>query len=152
MLHFDIFLKFYHFELLAICLIPYYFMTKKAQSQFEEKRFALRMAFHLPIIVSGKSADGTAWSEPTETDDMSTTGVLFHLNRKISADENISIRSHRSDGLSVDVAARVMRTSKTVQGTNIVAAAVTGSMEDWLCLFSSWAAEDKLGNEKTKGD
>lgn len=127
-------------------------MTKKAQSQFEEKRFALRMAFRLPLIVSGKSADGTAWSEPTETDDMSTTGVLFHLNRKTSADETISIRSHRSDGLSVDVAARVLRTSKTAQGTNIVAAAVTEPLEDWLCLFSSWVAEDKLGNEKTKGD
>jgi hypothetical protein len=31
----------------------------------EEKRFALRMAMRLPIVVSGRSEDGAAWSEPT---------------------------------------------------------------------------------------
>jgi hypothetical protein len=50
--------------------------------QNEERRFALRMALRLPIVVSGRSEDGAAWSEPTETDDISTSGALFHLNQK----------------------------------------------------------------------
>ena len=52
--------------------------------QFEEKRFALRMALRLPIVVSGRSEDGATWSEPTETDDISTLGALFHLNQRVA--------------------------------------------------------------------
>ncbi len=47
-------------------------MPLSMQSKFEEKRFALRMALRLPIVVSGRTEDGAAWSEPTETDDIST--------------------------------------------------------------------------------
>ncbi|MCA1574257.1 MAG: hypothetical protein LC770_06915, partial [Acidobacteria bacterium] len=43
----------------------------------EDRRFALRMSLHLPIVVSGRAEDGSAWSEPTETDDISTSGTLF---------------------------------------------------------------------------
>lgn len=48
----------------------------------EERRFALRMAMRLPVVVSGRAEDGSAWSEPTETDDISTMGALFHLNQR----------------------------------------------------------------------
>jgi hypothetical protein len=50
----------------------------------EERRFALRMSLRLPIVISGRTEDGSAWSEPTETDDISTSGALFHLNQKAS--------------------------------------------------------------------
>ena len=59
-------------------------MPTNSQPHFEEKRFALRMALRLPIVVSGRSEDGAAWSEPTETDDISTLGALFQLNQKIN--------------------------------------------------------------------
>ena len=59
-------------------------MSTTMQPQFEEKRFALRMALRLPIVVSGRDDDGAAWSEPTETDDISTLGALFQLNQKIA--------------------------------------------------------------------
>src|SRR5215208_5803141 len=35
----------------------------------EERRFALRMSLRLPIVISGRAEDGSAWSEPTETDE-----------------------------------------------------------------------------------
>ena len=44
-------------------------MSTILQTQYEEKRFALRMALRLPIVVSGRADDGAAWSEPTETDE-----------------------------------------------------------------------------------
>jgi len=50
--------------------------------QNEERRFALRMALRLPIVVSGRLKTAAAWSEPTETTDISTSGALFHLNQK----------------------------------------------------------------------
>jgi hypothetical protein len=50
----------------------------------EERRFALRMSLRLPIVISGRTEDGSAWSEPTETDDISTSGALFHLNQKVT--------------------------------------------------------------------
>ena len=87
------------------------------QPQFEEKRFALRMALRLPIVVSGRDDDGAAWSEPTETDDISTTGALFHLNQKVLPGENLYLRSHRPDGVPVEVKARVIRIAQSNYGT-----------------------------------
>jgi hypothetical protein len=58
----------------------------------EERRFALRMALRLPIVISGRAEDGSAWSEPTETDDISTSGALFHLNQKVNRGERLYLR------------------------------------------------------------
>ena len=70
----------------------------------EERRFALRMALRLPVVVSGRSEDGAAWSEPTETDDISTSGALFHLNQRVSRGERLYLRAHKPDGAPVDPA------------------------------------------------
>ena len=78
-------------------------MLTSMQPQYEEKRFALRMALRLPIVVSGRADDGAAWSEPTETDDISTLGALFQLNQTIASGETLYIRSHRPDGVPVDI-------------------------------------------------
>ena len=75
----------------------------------EEKRFALRMALRLPIVVSGRAEDGAAWSEPTETDDISTGGALFHLNQKVNRGERLYLRAHRPDGAPIEVTVSVVR-------------------------------------------
>ena len=113
------------------------------QPQFEEKRFALRMALRLPIVVSGRSDDGAAWSEPTETDDISTTGALFHLNQKIVVGENLYLRSHRPDGVPVEVKATVVRTASAVYGTTRVGVIINESKDNWLRLFVAWVADDQ---------
>ncbi len=118
-------------------------MTTTIQPQHEEKRFALRMALRLPIVVSGRTDDGATWSEPTETDDISTTGVLFHLNQKVQPDEILYIRSHRPDGVPVEVKAKVIRTAPSAHGTARVGVAITEPMESWLRLFVSWVADDQ---------
>src|SRR2546430_6360126 len=82
--------------------------------QNEERRFALRMALRLPIVVSGRSEDGAAWSEPTETDDISTSGALFHLNQKVSIGEKLYIRAHRPDGSATETTATVVRLSPAI--------------------------------------
>ncbi len=121
--------------------------TTTTQPQFEEKRFALRMALRLPIVVSGRAADGAAWSEPTETDNISTTGVLFHLNQSIVASENLYIRSHRPDGVPVEVKARAIRTSKANRGTFRIGVEIVEPKEDWLRFFVSWVADDQTDGE-----
>lgn len=125
-------------------------MAPNLPSQFEEKRFALRMALRLPIVVSGRTDDGAAWSEPTETDDISTTGALFHLNQKVTAGENLYIRSHRPDGMPVEVKARVVRASASAHGTMRVGITITEPAENWLRLFVSWVADDYSAAEETK--
>src|SRR3954447_24916207 len=87
------------------------------KSQHEEKRFALRMALRLPVVVSGRAEDGAAWSEPTETDDISTLGALFQLNQEIAVGDNLYIRSHRPDGVPVEVKAHVVRVIPANFGT-----------------------------------
>ncbi len=123
-------------------------MTTNTRPHFEEKRFALRMALRLPIVVSGRSDDGAAWSEPTETDDISTTGTLFHLNQKIAADENLYLRSHRPDGVPVEVKARVVRLAPANHGTTRVGVEILEPKENWLRLFVAWVADDQSADEE----
>ena len=123
-------------------------MSTNQQPQYEEKRFALRMALRLPIVVSGRADDGAAWSEPTETDDISTTGALFHLNQKVSQGENLYIRSHRPDGVPVEVKARVVRVSPSNYGTARIGVAITETTESWLRLFVAWIADDQPTEEE----
>ncbi|MGI9036630.1 MAG: PilZ domain-containing protein [Pyrinomonadaceae bacterium] len=118
-------------------------MSINTQPQFEEKRFALRMALRLPIVVSGRADDGAAWSEPTETDDISTTGALFHLNQKIREGENLYIRSHRPDGVPVEVKAKIIRIAPAVYGSARVGVAIVEPRENWLRLFVAWVADDQ---------
>lgn len=122
-------------------------MGTNISPQFEEKRFALRMALRLPIVVSGRSNDGATWSEPTETDDISTTGTLFHLNQEIVLGEILYLRSHRPDGVPVEVKAEVMRVSPAVYGTNRIGVSITDSKENWLRLFVAWVADDQKDEE-----
>ncbi len=123
-------------------------MTTTLQPQFEEKRFALRMALRLPIVVSGRTDDGAAWSEPTETDDISTTGALFHLNQKISVGETLYLRSHRPDGMPVEVKAKVVRVAPAIYGTNRIGVSIVEPTENWLRLFVAWVADDQTVEEE----
>lgn len=108
------------------------------------------MALRLPIVVSGRADDGAAWSEPTETDDISTTGALFHLNQKVAQGENLYIRSHRPDGVPVEVQARVVRVSPSNYGTARIGVAITETKENWLRLFVAWIADDQPSDEEEK--
>jgi hypothetical protein len=110
----------------------------------EERRFALRMALRLPIVVSGRAEDGAAWSEPTETDDISTTGALFHLNQKVTRGEQLYLRAHRPDGAPIEVTARVVRIAAAIYGTARIGVAILEPTENWLRLFVSWVADDQI--------
>ena len=109
----------------------------------EERRFALRMALRLPIVVSGRAEDGSAWSEPTETDDISTSGALFHLNQKVSRGERLYLRAHRPDGAPIEVTAVVIRIAPAIYGTARVGVQIAESAENWLRLFVSWIADEQ---------
>lgn len=124
-------------------------MASPMSPQFEEKRFALRMALRLPVVVSGRADDGAAWSEPTETDDISTTGTLFHLNQSIAAGENLYLRSHRPDGVPVEVKARVVRTAPGAHGTWRVGVEIIEPKENWLRLFVAWVADDRNDEDES---
>jgi hypothetical protein len=113
----------------------------------EERRFALRMALRLPIVVSGRAEDGAAWSEPTETDDISTTGSLFHLNQKVTRGEQLYLRAHRPDGAPIEVTARVVRIAAAIYGTARVGVSILEPTENWLRLFVSWVADDQAPPE-----
>ena len=113
------------------------------KSQHEEKRFALRMALRLPVVVSGRTEDGAAWSEPTETDDISNSGALFHLNQKVSRGDRLYIRAHRPDGAAVEVTAVVIRIAPAIYGTARVGVQIAESAESWLRFFVSWVAENQ---------
>src|ERR1700745_1543386 len=109
----------------------------------EERRFALRMALRLPIVVSGRAEDGAAWSEPTETDDISTSGALFHLNQKVNRGEKLYIRAHRPDGATTEATAVVIRVSPAIYGTARVGVQISEPSESWTRLFVAWVADEQ---------
>jgi hypothetical protein len=109
----------------------------------EERRFALRMALRLPIVVSGRAEDGSAWSEPTETDDISTSGALFHLNQKVNRGERLYLRAHRPDGAPIECTALVVRVAPAIYGTARVGVQIAEPTEAWLRLFVSWVADEQ---------
>ena len=114
------------------------------QPNFEEKRFALRMALRLPVVVSGRTDDGSAWSEPTETDDISTLGALFQLNQTVQANDIVKIRAHRPNGTPVEDKATVVRVMSANFGTLRVGVAIDEPKESWLRLFVAWIADDNI--------
>jgi hypothetical protein len=119
-------------------------MPTSKKPQFEEKRFALRMALRLPVVVSGRAEDGAAWSEPTETDDISTIGALFQINQKINIGDQLYLRSHRPDGVPVEVKAKVARVIPANYGTSRIGVSIIESKENWLRLFVAWIADDNV--------
>ena len=102
------------------------------------------MALRLPIVVSGRTEDGAAWSEPTETDDISTLGALFQLNQDVEFGESLYIRSHRPDGVPVEVKAKVVRLTPANYGTTRVGVSIVESKESWMRLFVAWIADDNV--------
>ncbi len=108
------------------------------------------MSLRLPIVVSGRADDGAAWSEPTETEDISTTGALFHLNQNVAQGENLYLRSHRPDGVPVEVKAQVIRISPAAHGTIRVGVNISEPKEQWLRLFVAWVADDQEIDEDEK--
>ena len=102
------------------------------------------MALRLPIVVSGRSDDGATWSEPTETDDISTLGALFQLNQQVAPGDSLYIRSHRPDGVPVEVKAQTIRVTPANYGTSRVGVAILEPKESWMRLFVAWVADDNV--------
>ena len=119
-------------------------MDSSSKQTFEEKRFALRMALRLPIVVSGRTDDGAAWSEPTETDDISTLGALFQLNQTVTRGESLYLRSHQPDGVPVEVKAKCVRVVNASYGTSRIGVSIIEPKESWLRLFVAWIADDNI--------
>jgi hypothetical protein len=118
----------------------------------EERRFALRMALRLPVVVSGRAEDGAAWSEPTETDDISTGGALFHLNQRVNRGERLYLRAHRPDGSPIEVTATVVRVAPAIYGTARVGVSISEPVENWLRLFVSWVADEQPAPPEPESD
>ena len=103
----------------------------------------MRMALRLPIVVSGRAEDGAAWSEPTETDDISTSGTLFHLNQKVTRGERLYLRAHKPDGTPVEATAIVIRVAPAIYGTARIGVQIAEPADNWLRLFVSWVADEQ---------
>jgi PilZ domain len=108
-----------------------------------ERRFALRLALRLPLVVAGRANDGAAWSEPTETDDISTSGALFHLNQEVHKGDRLYLRAHKPDGTPIETNAVVVRTAPAIYGTARVGVAIAEPTEAWLRLFVAWVADEQ---------
>ena len=94
-------------------------------------------------MISGRAEDGSAWSEPTETDDISTSGALFHLNQKVNRGERLYIRAHRPDGTPIEATTLVVRVAPAIYGPARVGVQIAEPTENWLRLFVSWVADEQ---------
>lgn len=116
--------------------------------QNEERRVALRMALRLPLVVSGRTEDGAAWSEPTESDDISTIGASFHLNQKVPIGDTLHVRAHHPDGSSIEVVATIVRQSPAICGTARLGVQIVHQGDAWTRLFVSWVADQQIASSE----
>jgi hypothetical protein len=123
-----------------------------AEQPTEERRFALRVSLRIPLIVMGRGDDESAWSEPTQTDDISTIGTQFELNQRVDVGERLLLRAQRSDGKSVEASALIVRTAPAAFGCQKVGVRVESPDDSWLRLFVSWVAETSEPGEEPAGE
>ena len=76
------------------------------------------------------------------------TALGFVIDEK----ENLYVRSHRPDGVPVEVKARVVRSTPAVRGTARIGVAIVEPMEEWLRLFVAWVADDQPASETDDSD
>lgn len=100
------------------------------------------MNLHLPIVVSKFSDDSEDWSEPTETNDVSIYGAMFHLNHQVNVNESLYLRSHLPEGIPVEVKAKVVWISPETPGSAGLGVAITELTDNWLKLFVAWIDGD----------
>ncbi|MCA1592982.1 MAG: PilZ domain-containing protein [Acidobacteria bacterium] len=86
-----------------------------------------------------------------ETDDISTSGTLFHLNQRVSRGDQLYLRAHRPDGSPIEVTARVVRIAPAIYGTARVGVSILEPADNWLRLFVSWVA-DEQGSSTPEGE
>jgi hypothetical protein len=58
------------------------------------------------------------------------------------------LRSHRPDGVPVEVKVEVIRIAPAVFGTTRVGVVITEPKENWLRLFVAWVADDQAEEEE----
>lgn len=116
----------------------------------KEKRLESRIALHLPIVISGRGEDGTAWCEPALTCDISISGALFHLNQRVEKGERLQLRTHTPDGTPTEVTAMVIYSTPAVYGTTRIGVQIAEPTEEWLRFYTSWVTDEQLATPESE--
>jgi hypothetical protein len=66
------------------------------------------------------------------------------LNQSVKAGDSLYIRSHKPNGVPVEVKAQVVRVVPASYGTARVGVAIEEPKEAWLRLFVAWIADDNV--------
>ena len=66
------------------------------------------------------------------------------LNQPVESGESLYIRSHRPNGVPVEVKAKVVRIIPASYGTSRIGVAIEEPKESWLRLFVAWIADDNI--------
>src|SRR5829696_10365344 len=107
-----------------------------------ERRIRGRMALRLPLVVTGVSADGAAWCEPTESEDVSTAGASFRLSNEVGVGDRLRLRAQPCGAReTVETEVVVVHTAPAPFGGTRAGVLVSGPTEAWLRFYLSWAGE-----------
>ena len=100
------------------------------------------MALRLPLVVTGASADGAAWCEPTQTEDVSHDGASFRLSNEVRAGDRLRLRVQPCGAReTVEAEAVVVNVTPAPFGGSRAGALVSGPTEAWLRFYFSWAKD-----------
>jgi hypothetical protein len=122
------------------------------QDQRIERRSHPRVSLRVPLVVAGAGDDHRFWAELTETDDLSATGVQFHLLRPVESGQALHLRASKPNGSPVEVVAAVMHLTPGAHGAVRIGARVLEGVDQWAQLYESWIGPQLSGQTMLQAD
>jgi len=107
----------------------------------DDKRSEQRIRLNLSITVSGENENSEVWREETETLNVSTRGVRFHLQHKISPNEELLMRASLPSGATPLFLVKVTNVFEEDTDSYKVGVEVLDGTEEWERLFVLWASD-----------
>lgn len=107
----------------------------------QDRRADNRLPIKVPITVISQCEE--SWSEETLTDDVSSQGLLCHLNHSINFGERLRLKAHLHDGSAIELLGRVAHIVSVSEKQNRVGVEVVGDSRQWEQYFLSWAFDGR---------
>lgn len=108
-----------------------------------ERRLLQRKWLCLPVVVTGIAPDGTAWCEPTRSEEVSIAGASLRLSNKVAVGDRLRLRVQPFGAREIVAAeAIVTHVAPSPYGGAHAGVRVTRPRAAWFRFYRSWVTDE----------